>query len=101
MKYVVTKKLDNTLRVDKAIEFALSHISSIDTNALEKFCGVGVVVTPEQVEKCVEKHVKAFKNELVEKRYRFNTGPLMQKVREDLPWAGKGVYLDNSKSEHQ
>ncbi|XP_050312303.1 probable glutamine--tRNA ligase [Anthonomus grandis grandis] len=92
VKYIVSKKLDNTLRVDKAIEFALSHINNFDTNLLEQFCGVGVVVTPEQVEKCIEKHLNNFKDELVEKRYRFNSGPLMQKVREELPWAdGKAI----------
>lgn len=92
VKYILTKKLDSTLRVDKAIEFGLSHIDSIDTNDFEKFCGVGVVVTPEQIEKSVEKHISEVKNELLEKRYKFNTGLVMQKVRNELPWAdGKAV----------
>ncbi|KAL1518260.1 hypothetical protein ABEB36_001908 [Hypothenemus hampei] len=92
IKYVVTKKLDNTLRVDKAIEYTLSHMNKVDVNELEKYCGVGVVVTPEQIEKCVEKHINSCKQELISKRYKFNTGFLMQKVREDLPWAdGKAV----------
>lgn len=92
IKYVVCKKLDNTLRIDKAIEFALSHLNDIDTTGLENYCGVGVVVTPEEIEKCVENHIQSFKKELIEKRYRFNAGPLMQKVREDLNWAdGKAI----------
>lgn len=92
VKYVVTKKLDSTVRVDKAIEFGLSHIDSIDTGEFEKYCGVGVVVTPEQIEKAVEKQIGEVKNELLEKRYKFNTGLLMQKVRTELPWAdGKAV----------
>ncbi|CAG9856151.1 unnamed protein product [Phyllotreta striolata] len=92
VKYVASKKLDTTLRVDRAIEFALSHISDLNTNELEKYCGVGIVVSPEQIEKVVEKYIKANKQELLEKRYRFNTGPLMQKVRSELMWAdGKAV----------
>lgn len=92
IKYVVTKKLDSTLRVDKAIEFGLSHIDNIDTNEFEQYCGVGVVVTPEQIEKTVEKHILQVKSELLEKRYKFNTGLVMQKVRAELPWAdGKAV----------
>ncbi|CAG9816307.1 unnamed protein product [Phaedon cochleariae] len=92
VKYVATNKLDSTLRVDKAIEFALSNIKNINTNKLEEFCGVGIVVTPEEIEKAVEKHISVNKNELLEKRYRFNTGPLMQKVRVELLWAdGKAV----------
>uniref|UniRef100_A0A6P7H6X2 Probable glutamine--tRNA ligase n=1 Tax=Diabrotica virgifera virgifera TaxID=50390 RepID=A0A6P7H6X2_DIAVI len=92
VKYIASNKLDTTLRVDKAIEFALSHIKELNTNELETFCGVGVVITPEQIEKVVEKYIKDNKKDLLEKRYRFNTGPLMQKVRADLVWAdGKAV----------
>lgn len=92
VKYIVTKKLDNTLRVDKAIEFALTHISDININEFERFCGVGVVVTPEEIEKAVEKIILENKSELLEKRYKFNSGLLMQKVRSALPWAdGKAV----------
>ncbi|VEN41918.1 unnamed protein product [Callosobruchus maculatus] len=92
VKYIASNKLDSTLRVDKAIEFALSHINNIQTDQLEKFCGVGVVVSPEEIEKAVEKQITAHKKEITEKRYGFNTGPLMQKVRAELPWAdGKAV----------
>ncbi|KAF2878943.1 hypothetical protein ILUMI_27216 [Ignelater luminosus] len=92
IKYIVTKKLDSTLRIDKAIEYTLSHISNVNVNELEKFCGVGVVVSPEEIEKVVEKLLLAHKNELLEKRYRFNVGQVMQQVRNELPWAdGKAV----------
>lgn len=92
VKYIAENKLDTTVRVDKAIEFALSNLTNLNVTEFEKFCGVGVVVTPEQIEKTVEKVILEIKNELIEKRYRYNTGPLMQKVRTLLPWAdGKAV----------
>lgn len=92
VKYIASKKLDTTLRVEKAIEYALAHISNIDTNKLEEFCGVGVVVTPEEIESAVERLITEYKSELLEKRYRFNSGQLMQKVRSALPWAdGKAI----------
>lgn len=92
VKYIATKKLDTTLRVDKAIEYALSHINNIDTNEFEEFCGVGVVVTPEEIESAVEKLITEYKSELLEKRYKFNSGLIMQKVRSTLPWAdGKAI----------
>lgn len=92
VKYIITKKLDSTLRVDKAIEFGLAHIDMIDTNEFEEYCGVGVVVTPEQIEKTVEKYIGEVKDELIKKRYKFNIGLVMQKVRTELPWAdGKAV----------
>ena len=64
----------------------------VDVAALEEACGVGVVVTPEMVEAEVEKAIKAVRAELLEKRYRYNTGLLMAEVRKGLKWAdGKAV----------
>nr|XP_023022427.1 probable glutamine--tRNA ligase [Leptinotarsa decemlineata] len=92
VEYISSNKLDSSIRVDKAIEFALSHIKEINIDELEKFCGVGVVVTPEEIEKAVEKQIVVNRGELLKNRYRFNTGPLMQKVRSELPWAdGKAI----------
>ncbi|XP_063379722.1 probable glutamine--tRNA ligase isoform X1 [Cydia fagiglandana] len=93
-KYIESGKLDSTLRVDAALEYLLSHVgeASIDNAAFEKACGVGVMVTPEQVEQAVEKHMAKYKEELIQKRYRFNSGIVMQAVRADLPWAdGKAI----------
>lgn len=91
-KYIASNKLDCTLRVDKAIEYALSHIGAFKLDEFEKACGVGIKITPEQIEKCVEKHITAVRNELIEKRYKYNSGLIMQNVRADLPWAdGKAV----------
>lgn len=86
------KKLDSTLRVEKAIEFTLANVNQVNAAEFEKFCGVGIVVTPEEIEKVVEQEINAIKPELIEKRYRYNAGPLMQRVRTTLPWAdGKAV----------
>ncbi|XP_063823390.1 probable glutamine--tRNA ligase [Ostrinia nubilalis] len=93
-KYISSGKLDSTLRVDAALEYLLSTVNEANVNveAFEKACGVGVVVTPEQVEQAVEKHMAKYKDELLEKRYRFNSGIVMQAVRADLPWAdGKAI----------
>ncbi|KAJ8727013.1 hypothetical protein PYW08_015410 [Mythimna loreyi] len=93
-EFIAKGKLDSTLRVDAALEYLISHVSeaNVDTDAFEKACGVGVIVTPEQVEQAVEKHMAQYKAELLEKRYRFNAGNIMQAVRADLPWAdGKAI----------
>lgn len=88
----MTKKLDTTLRIEKAIEFLLANINDVNIEKFEKFCGVGVVVTPSQIEAVVDQLIKTNKAELLTKRYKFNAGPLMQKVRGQLPWAdGKVV----------
>ncbi|XP_034186948.1 glutaminyl-tRNA synthetase [Osmia lignaria lignaria] len=92
-KYIVEKKLDTTQRVDAALNYLLSHIKKdIDIPNFEKECGVGVVVSPEEIECKVEKVINAHKTEILEKRYHFNVGPLMQQVRNTLKWAdGKAI----------
>lgn len=93
-KYIADGKLDSSLRIDAALEYLLSHVSEekVDVKKFENSCGVGVVVTPEQVEQAVEKHMAIYKQELLEKRYRFNSGIIMQAVRADLKWAdGKAI----------
>lgn len=52
---------------------------NINILEFEKSSGVGVTVTPEEIERVVEKIISANKNELIEKRYSFNVGTLMGK----------------------
>ncbi|EFN78066.1 probable glutamine--tRNA ligase [Harpegnathos saltator] len=91
--YIIEKKLDTVQRIDAALTYLLANINNdINVADFEEFCGVGVIVLPEQIEAEVEKVVKVYKNEILEKRYRFNSGPLMQQVRNTLKWAdGKAV----------
>ncbi|XP_012263515.2 probable glutamine--tRNA ligase [Athalia rosae] len=92
-KLIAQHKLDTTQRVDAALEYLLQHIEgSLNIQELEKYCGVGIVVTPEEIEREVELLIKKYRDEIVEKRYRFNSGPLMQEVRKTLKWAdGKAI----------
>lgn len=92
-KYITEKKLDTSQRVDAALSFLLSHVKeTIDVSNFEKECGIGVVVSPEEIECAVEKVISGHRAEILEKRYHFNVGPLMQQVRNNLKWAdGKAV----------
>ncbi|KAF7991819.1 hypothetical protein HCN44_010620 [Aphidius gifuensis] len=91
--YIVAKKLDSTLRVDAALNYLLTNVNkTINIQEFEESCGVGVIVTPEEIENAIEKLISKNKNEIIEKRYRFNAGPLMQEVRTLLKWAdGKAI----------
>lgn len=95
VEYIVSQKLDTTARVDAALEYLLKNGvqgKQVNTAELDKHCGVGVVVTPEEIERHVEAAVARNKDALLEQRYRFNVFKLMQEVREVLPWAdGKQV----------
>jgi len=90
---VAAGKLDSEVRVQAALEYLMSHPEeAVDQAAFEGHCGVGVVVTPEMIEAEVEKAIGKVKEELVAKRYRYNTGMLMAQVRKALKWAdGKAV----------
>lgn len=94
VKYISENKLDTTQRVDLSLEFLRSSISdeSIDVLKLEQFCGVGIIVTPEKIKECVQSIINENKSELLEKRYKFNIGGLMQQIRQQLIWAdGKAI----------
>ncbi|XP_016980573.1 probable glutamine--tRNA ligase [Drosophila rhopaloa] len=92
VRYIVDRKLDNTQRVDAALEYVLkcgqTLKANIDAQELEKECGVGVVVTPEQIERTVQAKIKAsYKDALLEQRYHFNSFKILQDVRGELKWA--------------
>ncbi|XP_050535028.1 probable glutamine--tRNA ligase [Daktulosphaira vitifoliae] len=94
VSYISNDKLDTIQRIDCALEYLRSSISETEINLpdFEKTCGIGIVVTPEQIEQTVKSIITQSKNELLEKRYKFNIGGLMQEVRKQLPWAdGKTV----------
>lgn len=92
---VGANKLDTTSRVDCALEYVLNKcVTSAEINVadLEQHCGVGIVVTPEEIDKAVEETLSKNKLEIIEQRYRFNVGKILQEVRSKLPWAdGKAV----------
>ena len=56
-------------------------MQDLNLRELESVCGVGVVITPAQVEEAVESELAKVKEEVLAKRYRFNTGLLMANVR--------------------
>lgn len=95
---IIQKKLDNQVRIDVALEYLLSKgvtTKVVDVPALEKACGVGVVVTPEEIDRSVEGVVGKHKQDLVAQRYRFPIGKILAEVRALLPWAdGKAVKAE-------
>lgn len=60
------------------MEYFKAHpVDPIDVGDFESSCGVGVSITPEQIGEKVAELVAANREELVVKRYHFNTGALM------------------------
>ena len=88
-----------------AFDYFLSNpLAEVDVKKFNEFCGVGVVVTPEQIKTNVSVYylvlfavynilkyisniskvtevIESHKPELLEKRYKFNLGLLMSNLR--------------------
>ena len=97
VSYICQDKLDNELRLSAAIDFMLklppgTTTDTVDLEKLDQAAGVGVIITPEQVEEAVEKAIGDVKADITAQRWRYNAGPLMGKVRSQLKWAdGKEI----------
>ena len=67
----------------------------MDTKALEEGAGIGVTVTPEEIERVIEEIIAQNKTALLEQRYNFSVGTLLTEVRKKLKWAdGKAVKAE-------
>ncbi|XP_040071974.2 glutamine--tRNA ligase [Ixodes scapularis] len=95
VQYVAQGKLDSEVKLTAALDYLLSHPQPpLDVKAFEKFSGVGVSVTPDQIEKAVEEVIANHREALIEKRYQFNVGTLLAEARKKLPFA-EGKYVKN------
>ena len=75
VSYIVQDKLDSELRLNAAIDFLLKQppgtkVETVDLAKLDEAAGVGVTVTPEQVEEAVEKAIAAAKADIESQRWR-------------------------------
>lgn len=52
-------------------------VDPLDQSEFDEACGVGVVVTREEIVQVVTATLKKFEEELKEKRYKFNVGKVM------------------------
>uniref|UniRef100_A0A182MIS9 glutamine--tRNA ligase n=1 Tax=Anopheles culicifacies TaxID=139723 RepID=A0A182MIS9_9DIPT len=94
VKKILNHSLDTSLRVDKALEYVLANVTkaTFDESDFDTACGVGVVVTPEEIERAVETTIAKYQEDIVEQRYRFNVGKLLTEIRAALPWVdGKAL----------
>lgn len=76
-----------------AIDYLLSNPTEpVDQKALEESAGIGVTVTPEEIERVVENVIEQHKAKLLEQGHEFPIGTLLTEVRKHLKWAdGKTV----------
>uniref|UniRef100_A0A6Q2XFA3 Glutamine--tRNA ligase n=1 Tax=Esox lucius TaxID=8010 RepID=A0A6Q2XFA3_ESOLU len=85
---IAQRKICTELQLAAALEFVKGHPQDpINQKEFDTLCGVGVVITPEQIEDKVEQVIKKHKEQLLKERYRFNMGLLMGEARCGLMWA--------------
>ncbi|XP_015277607.1 PREDICTED: glutamine--tRNA ligase [Gekko japonicus] len=86
--YIANKKIVTDLQLNAALEYVKSHpVAPIDAADFDRECGIGVTVTPEQIEEAVEMAINKHKAQLLSERYRFSMGLLMGEARSKLKWA--------------
>lgn len=89
VQYVATKKIATDAQLTAALDYCLHNPGSdLDVKAFEESCGVGVKVSPEEIETAVEVVVLKHKAGLLEKRYHYNTGMMLGEARsKNMKWA--------------
>jgi glutaminyl-tRNA synthetase len=93
LTYICSQQIATEQQLTAALEYFKSNpMDPVNASSFEESCGVGVVVTREDIAKAVTEAVENAREELIERRYRFNVGQLMGGVRGKLKWAdGKVV----------
>lgn len=91
--YIVRKKIENEIQLTAAFEYLKSNlVDPVNISDFEESCGVGLAITPDQIEDAVESVISSFKDELLKTRYKFNIGVLLGAVRKKLKFAdGKSI----------
>ncbi|AAG28798.1 glutaminyl-tRNA synthetase (glnrs), putative [Arabidopsis thaliana] len=88
LKYIVNSKIKTPAQLEAAFAFfASTGPEDFKLNEFEEACGVGIEVSPEDIEKAVKGIFEENKKTILEQRYRTNVGELFGHVRKSLPWA--------------
>uniref|UniRef100_A0A8R7VB59 glutamine--tRNA ligase n=1 Tax=Triticum urartu TaxID=4572 RepID=A0A8R7VB59_TRIUA len=85
--YIVSMKIKNPAQLDAALSF-LTNVGPdpLDTGKFEEACGVGVVVSIEEIHSTVTKVLHENMEAILEQRYHINVGNLCGQVRKRHPW---------------
>lgn len=96
LEYVTSRRLTSEAQLSAALDFLQKlpnraglggAAAPLDKAAFDAACGVGVIVTPEDVERAVDGAVAVVKEELLVQRYRMHKGKILGQARKLCPWA--------------
>ncbi|PAA57123.1 hypothetical protein BOX15_Mlig004094g3, partial [Macrostomum lignano] len=95
VNHIINGDLATEAQVTAACDFCLKQIGSGDLDAFKAACGIGVSITPEDIERAVEEVINKHKQELLAQRYAFGINKLLGEARSNLKWAdGKQVKCE-------
>lgn len=95
VKNVCNKNLTSEVQLNAAFEYFLSNpVETIDDKKFQEYCGVGVVVTLEDIVKVVEEAIKFHEKDILEAGTKFNVGKLVGEIRQKLKWADGKLVKD-------
>ncbi|DBA66182.1 hypothetical protein WJX79_006574 [Trebouxia sp. C0005] len=97
LDFIMTGKIQkSTPNLEGAFRYLKQHVgnkplTSELVHGLEEAAGVGVVITPQQIDATVDHHISKVKPQLIEQRYTYPTAQLFREIREELIWADGGA----------
>ena len=71
----------------------------LNVEEFERVCGVGVVVSEEDIKRIVAKVFEENKEEIMKKEHMFQFNKLLYKVKEELKWADQKKVIDEVNSQ--
>lgn len=85
--YVCSNKITSELQLNAAFDYLKRHPMEIDVALFEDSCGVGIVVTEEDIKNEVGRVIDEHRAEIIAKGYQFSISILINEVRTALKWA--------------
>nr|ATA66951.1 glutaminyl-tRNA synthetase [Saccharum hybrid cultivar]QCS40596.1 glutaminyl-tRNA synthetase [Saccharum hybrid cultivar] len=87
ISYVLSTKIKNPAQLDAALSFLTNTgPDSLDVGKFEEACGVGVIVSIEEIKSTVTDVLEENMEAIKEQRYHINVGMLCGLVRKRHPW---------------
>ncbi|KAN0025912.1 hypothetical protein ACTFIU_001676 [Dictyostelium citrinum] len=85
-KAIGEEKIKTTIQFQAATQY-LKDNKEFNQDTFNTFCGVGVVITPEQIQKAIDDLFNKKATEISEKKWHIPIGDLLNPLKESLKWA--------------
>ncbi|UYV61121.1 QARS [Cordylochernes scorpioides] len=88
IKYVSHAQIDSENKLKCALDYLLNNpMEPIDVPAFERAIGIGISFSDDEISKNIDIALEKSREELLTKRYNYNTGPLFGSIMNSLKFA--------------